>query len=244
MFGLASIISLNEANNIIKVRDLFSSVVYDIPLQNHIHFQSMPVENDIVLYLNMNNDKIFKIVKIWQITEDPNKRVGEYLLKSGELQIQGIYGQYIYLNNKGTIKFVDSTMLNEFELSMDGFIAQLKEFQVTTYDNIITTVTDTILIRKVKKIVEKVDDEERLYSIEVTDDGVTVDVADGKSKVVIDKTGQITITGETINLDMSKVNLGKTNLAPCVTGYPNGTFPLCLVTGAPIVGSQSVKVSG
>ena len=68
MFNLGAVISLNEAENIVKIRDMFKPLVFDIPLQNHVHFQQMPVKDDIVLYMNLN-DKIFKIVKIWQIKE-------------------------------------------------------------------------------------------------------------------------------------------------------------------------------
>jgi len=229
MFRLATIIAINEANNKIKIKDLYNFTVYDISLENHIHFQSMPLIGDIVLYLNLS-DKIFKIVKIWQIKDDKTKRIGDYFLKSGELQIQGIYGQYIYLDNNGTIKFVDSSMLNEFELNMEGFIAKLKQFKINSYDNISFTIDKEIIL-------QKQDDKNKYYTIAIMDENIKVDMADGNAIILIDKQGNITIKGNSIKI-------GNQFYGDIITSGPNGTYPICPVTGSIIKGSSKCKAEG
>jgi hypothetical protein len=236
MFRLGIIISINEADNIVKIKDLYNYSVYDIRLNNHIHFQSMPLAGDIVLYLNFTN-KIFKIIKIWQIKEDNIKRSKEFLLKSGELQLQGIYGQYIYLDNNGTIKFVDSTMLNEFELSFEGFIAKLKKFQLETYNNIKLSINDEVLLQKTVK-------DDNIYNLKFTDENVSLVVKNNKATILIDKQGNITITGSEVIINGNTVKLGDSNQGDIVTSGPFGTFPICPITGSPIKGSSKCKAEG
>lgn len=229
IFRIAAIIAINAANNVIKVKDMYDNSQHDIALDNHIHFQSMPVVNDMVLYLNYDN-KIFQIVKIWQVKEDSLKRKNEYLLKEGELQIQGIYGQYIYFDNNGTIKFVDSTLLNEFELSMDGFIARLKKFQLTTFDGVDITVDKDIVITR-KGQAEK--DDEPDFTTIINDDGINIKNKD--SEIVITPQGSITIKAA------KEIKLGNQLYGTCVTSGPSGSLPFCLATGAPIPGSSKVS---
>lgn len=219
LFRMATIIGLNEAENKIIIRDFYNGAVYDIGLDNHMHFQSMPLEGDIVLYYNLD-DKIFKIVKIWQIADDQNKRQGEFLLKSGELQIQGLYGQYMYYDNNGSITFVDSTMLNEFQLTLDGFIAKLKKFQLDTYDGINFTIDKNISItRTLKK-------DETDFTATVTDNGVVIQ--NKKSKLTMTPTGDIIVDGA------NSVKIGSQLYNGIVTSGPAGTLPFCLISGVPI----------
>lgn len=222
MFRLAVILSVNEYENKVKIKDLYNSAVYDIDLSNHIHFQQMPIKDDIVLYMNLDN-KIFKIVKIWQIKDDLLKRQKEFLLKSGELQIQGIYGQYIYLDNNGVIKFVDSTLLNEFELNLEGFIAKLKKFKITTYDDINFIINDKVIIEKKDK-----------FELTIDENKINININQGKASVVIDVLGNISIMGE-------KVLLGNEGYGDVITSGVFGTHPVCPVTGALIIGSKKVK---
>lgn len=236
MFSLAEIRSINEALNKIKIRDLYTGAVYDVDLNNHIHFQTMPLVKDIVLYYNYD-DKIFKIVKIWQIDTDPQKRAGEYLLKSGELQLQGIYGQYIYFDNNGAIKFVDSTMLNEFELNLNGYIATLKEYTLTTYDGVRVNIGKDIKIFRSGKERITVDEngevkQDTVFEAVINDDGIKV--VSPKVELTITKDGVITLKGE-------KINFGNQLYGNVVTSGPNGSFPICPVTGSPIQGSLKVK---
>ena len=237
MFSLAEIRSINEADNNVKIRDMFSGAVYDVGLDNHIHFQSMPLVKDIVLYYNLD-DKIFKIVKIWQIADDPQKRKGEFLLKSGELQLQGLFGQYIYLDNKGTIKFVDSTMLNEFELTLEGFIATLKKWQLTTYEGVMVEINKDIKIYRSnggERITKDEDGNiEQELSFEATIDDKGVTIKNPKVEITITPEGEIVMKGESILL-------GNQLYGDVITGGFNGTWPICPLTGSPITGSAKCK---
>lgn len=184
-FSMADIISVNEAQNKIKIKDMFNNAVYDIPLSNHIHFQSMPMEKDICLYINIDN-KVMKIVKIWQIGTNPNIRQGLYTLKSGELQLQGLYGQYIYLDNSGNITFVDSTMLNSFQLGLNGFIANINNWNLTTYDGINMKINKDFLITRTggKKDIT--------FSFKIDDDSMII--TNNKSTVTLTNDGNLTFT--------------------------------------------------
>lgn len=224
---LGVIRSVNGAANTIKVKDLYKLTLFDIKLDNHVHFQQMPVKGDVVLYFNYGR-RVRKIVKIWQTKEDFLKRKDNFLLKEGELQIQGIYGQYIYLDNNGTIKFVDSSLLNEFELNMDGFIAKFKKFQLITYDKMNVIIDKDI-------IVTRGDSDNPNFSATINDDGI--EIITPKSEITITPKGEVTIKAE-------KINLGNQNYGDIITGGPNGTFPICVVTGKPITGSSKCKAEG
>jgi len=233
IFRLGEIRSVNEADNIVKVKDLYNNSLYDIPLDNHVHFQAMPVVGDICLFLNYD-DKIQKIVKIWEIKVDQLKRQKAFLLKEGELQVQGIYGQYIYFDNNGKIKFVDSTMANEFELNMEGFIARLKKWQFTTYDGTQVTVDKDIIIKRGDNI--GTDDEELNFSATINDDGIAI----------VNKESEITVTpeGEIVIKAAKSIKLGNQLYGGCQTSGQFGTHPICFVTGAPIQGSTKVEIEG
>jgi hypothetical protein len=183
--SFADIIGVNEAQNTIKIKDMYNNAVYDVPLSNHMHFQSMPVLKDICMYANIE-DKGIKIVKIWEIRNDPNIRQGLYTLQSGELQLQGLYGQYIYLDNNGNITFVDSTMLNSFQLGLNGFIANLNQWNLTTYDGI------NILINKDFSITRTGGGKNVVFSFIIDDDSMTI--TNNKSTVTLTNDGNLTFT--------------------------------------------------
>jgi hypothetical protein len=183
--SFADIIGVNEAQNIIKIKDMYNGAIYDVPLSNHMHFQSMPIEKDICMYANVD-DKGIKIVKIWEIRNDPNIRQGLYTLKSGELQLQGLYGQYIYLDNNGNIIFVDSTMLNSFQLGLNGFIANLNQWNLTTYDGI------NILINKDFSITRTGGSKDIKFSFIIDDDSMSI--TNNKSTVTLTSDGNLNFT--------------------------------------------------
>jgi len=221
-FGFAEILFVNEADNKIKVKDIYNNAVYDIPLNNHRHFQSQPMEHDIVMYTNID-DRNFKIVAIWETANDTNKRQGMFPLKSGELQMQGLYGQYIHLSNEGALKFVDSTMLNEFELGLNGFTAKLKSFSITTYDRLNVQFDKDVLITKTDE------NDEIIATVSITDKDIHI--SNKKASITITPDGMIQIDGDSIKF-------GSALLGDVVT---NLTHPFCFVTGAPIQGSKKVK---
>jgi len=63
-----------------------------------------------------------------------------------------------------------------------------------------------------------------------------------KSKeLVIQVTGDAVIKATNAIVDATTVTLGKSPQSPIVTGFPDGTMPVCYVTGAPIQGSTTCK---
>jgi hypothetical protein len=225
-FQIGEVIGLLESTNEVQIRDMYNKVVITIPLNNISAIQYMPLIGDIVLYINYS-DKIYNIVKIWNIEINNLIRQGDSPLQSGELQLMGILGQYIYLNKKGTIKFVDSTMLNEFELSVNGLIAKLKKFQIDTYDGINITIDKDITISRGDP-----NEEEKTFTININDDGVNI--KNKNAEINIDNNNVITIDGD-------KVQLGSKLLGDIITAGPGGTWPICPVTGATILGSSKCK---
>jgi len=229
-FRMGEIRSVNEADNVVKVKDMYNNTIYDIPLDNHIHFQSMPVVGDICLFMNFD-DKIQKIIKIWEIKIDPLKREGQFLLKGGELQIQGIFGQYVYFDNNGKIKFVDSTMANEFELNMEGFIAKLKKWQFTTYDGTQVTVDKNIVIKRGTDL--DTDNEELNFQTIINDDGIKIE--NKESEILVTPSGEIIIKAA------KSIKFGNQNYGGCQTSGLFGTHPFCFVTGQIIRGSNKIE---
>jgi len=223
MLKMGEIISINETQNNIKVKDSYDASTVDIPLNNILQLQIMPIIGDIVLYLNMQ-DKIFQIIKVWSIKNSELLRQGETPLRSGETQLTGILGQYIYLDRNGDIKFVDSSLLNEFELTIQGFIAKLKNFNITTYDGITIEVGKDLTFSRGKNT-----------TATINDDGV--ELQHKNVSVIIDNNGTITIKG-------GKVQLGNQLYGDIVTSGPSGTYPFCPITGNPIMGSNKCKCEG
>lgn len=232
MFQLGEVVGLIESENAITVRDIFTkSVMQRVPLDNIRQIQYMPVIGDMVLIMNYE-DKIMKVVKVWNIQKNNLIREGEYSLQEGDLQLMGIMGQYIYLDNEGTIKFVDSTMVNLLELTVEGFKAKLKQFDLTTYDGVHLTVDKDIVLYRGKEE----EDEDKSFSAKLTDDGIVI-----KNKTVeitIDNNNNVTVSGSVVTVKADTVNLGGDTLTSgIVTGGATGTMPFCFVTGAPILGS-------
>jgi hypothetical protein len=228
-FQIGEVIGLLESTNEVQIRDMYNKVVITIPLNNISAIQYMPVIGDIVLYINIS-DKIYNIVKIWNIEVNNLIRQGDSPLQSGELQLMGILGQYIYLNKKGTIKFVDSTMLNQFELSVNGLIAKLKKFQIDTYDGINITIDKDIVISRGDP-----NEEEKTFTVNINDDGVNI--KNKSAEINIDNNNVITIDGDKVNIGNEL--LGKAiKSASGVEGYHN----ICFVTGAPIPSCSKVFV--
>jgi hypothetical protein len=226
MFQMGQVIGLIESTNEVQIKDIYNKVVITIPLNNIPQLQYMPVIGDIILYLNYN-DKEYQIVKIWNIAVNNFIRQGDFPLQSGELQLMGILGQYIYLNKKGTIKFVESTMLNQFELSVNGLVAKLKEFNLTTYDGINILINKDIVITRGDP-----DKEEKTFTLTLNDDGVNI--KNKNAEINIDNNNVITIDGD-------KIQLGSKLLGDIITAGPLGTWPICPVTGATIIGSSKCK---
>jgi hypothetical protein len=137
------------------------------------------------MYVNID-DKVMKIVKIWQIGTNSNIRQGLYTLQSGELQLQGMYGQYMYLDNNGNIIFVDSTMLNSFQLGLNGFIANLTQWNLTTYDGI------NMLINKDFVITRTGGGKNIVFSFTIDDDAMTI--TNNKSTATLTSDGNLTFT--------------------------------------------------
>ena len=241
-FKMGEIISLNETNNTITVRDNYSQVIIpDLPLDNIRQEQIMPVIGDTVLYLRID-DRVFKVVKIWNVKTDGLIRREEYPLKEGELQLMSLMGQYIYFDREGTIRFVDSTMINLFELSVTGLMAKMKSWSLTTYDGVNVIFDKDILITRDKENAktplaegEKPDPTKQEFSLLINDDGIKL--TRKEVEINIDVNNQVTIKG-------SKIILGSGILGDIVTGGPTGTMPMCFVTGAPIIGSSTCKAQG
>lgn len=223
MFKIGQIISINENENSAKIKDSYDASVIDIKIDNILQLQIMPIVGDVVLYINYD-DKIIKIVKIWNIKSSNLLRQKDTPLREGESQLTGILGQYIYLNRDGDIKFVDSSLLNEFELTVQGFIAKLKEFKIDTYDGINITINKDITISRGEN-----------FSVLIDDDGINI--THKGAKVIINNNDEITIEG-------SKVLLGEGNTGDIVTSGPFGTYRFCPVTGSPISGSTTCKAKG
>jgi hypothetical protein len=228
-FQIGEVIGLLESTNEVQIRDMYNKVVITIPLNNISAIQYMPVIGDIVLYINYD-DKVYNIVTIWNIEINNLIRQGDSPLQSGELQLMGVLGQYIYLNKKGTIKFVDSTMLNQFELSVNGLIAKLKKFQIDTYDGINITIDKDIVISRGDP-----NEEEKTFIATINDDGVNI--KNKSAEINIDNNNKITIDGENINIGNEL--LGKAiKSASGVEGYHS----ICPVAGFPIPSCSKVYV--
>src|SRR5271157_2167859 len=102
MLQLGEIIGVTESRNVVTVKDIFTKSIFDsLPLDNIIQIQYQPVIGDIVLFINID-DKILKIIKVWNVTNNNLIRQGDYPLQQGELQLMGIMGQYMYLDNVGS----------------------------------------------------------------------------------------------------------------------------------------------
>lgn len=229
---LAEIISLNEPENKVQIKDLYNrGAIFDVSLDNKVTWQEMPLVGNICVYMNIA-DKIVRIIKIWDSTNIDLRRKDQQPLKAGELQIQNINGQYIYLDNNGNIKLVDSTMLNEFKLTLDGIFSKVKTFDVETYDGVkITVDKDIVISRTGGEEVEEGEDPNFITTI--NDDGVNIKNKD--SEVIITPDGTVEIKAS------KEIKLGNILFGDIVTAGFNGTWKICPFTGSPIVGSAKCK---
>ena len=251
MLKMGKIVSLNETANSVKVLDIYDNALLDIQLDNTAQFQSMPVEGDIVLYINLD-DKVIKIVKIWNVIPNAFIRGGEFPLREGETQLMGILGQYLYLDRKGTIKFVDASLLNFFELNERGIETQVKGLNFTTYDGVNVVIGEDIYISRDKDMNKTISQQQamesngqlpstsnREFQVTINKDGLKL--VRKEVQIVIDANNNISITG-------AKVCLGALATDPLVgdvvTGGASGTMPFCYMTGANILGSSIVKAKG
>lgn len=248
MFKMGLIVSLNETVNKIKVRDLFDNAILDIALDNTAQWQTMPVVGDVVLYVNFE-DKIIKVVKVWSVNPNAFVRGGDFPLREGETQLMGILGQYMYLDRLGTIKFVDATLLNFFELNETGLETQVKALNFTTYDGVNVVIDKDIKISRDKKLNKTITQQQAMESqgqqpstadreFQLTIDDNGVDLKRKGVEILIDANNQISINGA--KLALCGMASDQT-LGDVVTGGAFGTLPFCLVTGAPIIGSTTVK---
>ena len=264
MLKLGQILSLNETNNTAKVKDIYDNSIIDIEIGNIIQLQIMPIVNDIVLYLNLQ-DKIFKIIKIWAVEPNALIRGGDFPLREGETQIMGILGQYVYLDREGTIKFVDASLLNLVELNEKGIEMQVKNMKFTTYNGIDVEIGENIIISRDKnnktlteqKAAEmnEGDEEETTKEFELKIDDNGMSIIRKEVEIIIDTNNKISIKAneavmeikDNVSINGAKVCLGglatDPTLGDVVTGGPLGSMPFCFVTGAPIIGSTKVKAA-
>lgn len=237
LFQMGEVTTVLSSKNEIQIRDLYNKSVLTIALNNIPQLQYMPVVGDIVLYINYE-DKIYQIIKIWNIKSTNFVRQKEFPLQEGELQLMGTLGQYIHFDKKGTVKFVDSTMLNIFELSVQGLIAKLKKFQLDTYDGINITIDKGISISR-KKAGSDDEDEEPIFSANINDEGV--EIKNKNVSITIDNNDTIVIKGDNVQLVGNSIQLGDKLLGDIVTAGPLGSWSICPVTGTPIIGSSKCK---
>lgn len=240
LFKMGTILNVNETDNTILIKDNYDATVVSVPLDNILQLQIMPMKGNTVLYYNID-DKIFKVVKIWEIQNNPLIRQNDYPLREGEIQLMGLFGQYIYLDRNGKIIFVDSTLLNYFELTLNGFIAQVKKFEVNTYDDINIKIDKDIKIgRKVTNETENEDGEtEKEYEFMLTINDEGLSIARKDVEITIDNNNQVQVKGDKIKLGEQFLGSVVTGGTPSNSNFP--THPFCFVTGAPIQGSNKVK---
>lgn len=224
---MGEVVELSQSTNEVQIRDIYNKVVLMLPLNNIPQFQYMPMIGDIILYINYD-DKVYEVVKIWNIKSNNFIRQDNFPLQAGELQLMGVLGQYIHLNKAGTIRFVDSTMLNLFELSVQGLVAQSKQFNLTTYDGINITIDKNINISRTKS-----GDDNPTFTAMIDDNGV--DIKNKNVEIIIDNNNTVTIKGDKIQLG------GNSILGDVISSGPFGTQSFCFITGQPLVGSSTCK---
>jgi hypothetical protein len=209
----AEITAVDEINQTVSAQSrMDGSVITKIPIDCPLMAQFIPVVGQQVLLIRIAEYGT-RILAVF------GEKVFNAPLKSGEVMVEGAGGAFMYLNRGGDAMLSDAAMSNVLKmLSSVG----------------IQMIGDALEIN-IKK----------MGRIKIMDDKVEIVKISGDSK---EPKTQVTLTDDTVEIGAAKINLGNSATNPLMGGCVHsmsgvqGPHSFCMITGAPIPASGSVKV--
>jgi hypothetical protein len=219
----------------IKVISFLDGSDVDLPWLPVGTDQKMPLAGQEVLYYTFGG-RNFRMVCFHG--KNPSYiRKGQFGLNEGEFVVQSDAGLgYLKGSKDGSLELASGDAVTDVLLSDDGMDVVAPEFSLKTYGgaSLIISEDGTISLERRSK------DDNIVSKVEL----------DAKSNIIIQAKGDVTIKATNILLD-GNVKYGPGASDPnqailfgdVVTAGPGGTHPFDFVTGAPILGSSSVKAA-
>ena len=219
----------------IKVRSFLDGSDVNIPWLPVGPDQKMPVAGQEVLYYTFGG-RNFRMV-CFHGKNPPYIRKGQFGLNEGEFVVQSDAGLgYIKGSKDGSLELASGDAVTDVLLSDEGLEAIAPGFSLKTYGgaSLIISEDSTISLERRSK------DGKILSKVEL----------DAKNNISMQADGDITLKAKNIMLD-GNVKYGPGASDPnqavlfgdVVTSGPGGTHPFDFVTGAPILGSGTVKAA-
>jgi hypothetical protein len=232
---LGTIIGVLIDTNSVVVRPYDSGgQLIEVELTNPQWNQWQPAEKQYIAYFEIG-DLIRKPLAIYE-NESSASRGGSTPLAQRDYQIQGGGGSYVLLDSLGRVSMTDGSMVNNSVLDATGRTDLCLNVVLATYSGLVITASkDGSLTILKKSAFNKTDN---LGQISINADK-SITLKNEKGSITIDPSGNVTAISKLVQF-LSDANALAGNV---VTSGPNGTWQFDPVTGAPILGSQSVQAS-
>lgn len=211
---------------------------FSIPLAAAPWEQTLPLPGMHVLYIRYGNrgNHWSRIVKMWGIGEATSRK-GVSALDEGEVFIQSPAGLgFLKMDQNGGVSVVTGDTTASLDMSDEGFIAEALAFSFTTPSGIKFDLRDDGSVQLQRLNAEK----EVLYSFG----------ADAKNNIMVEAKADLTLKAQNIFLDgnvfagpQASQSQARLAFGTVVTAGPTGTHPFDYVSGAPIMGSNTVKAA-
>ena len=209
-----------------------------IPLAPAAWEQSLPVPGMHVLYMRYGRrgNHWSRIVKMWGIGAE-TARKGVFALDQGEVFIQAPEGLgFIKIDQNGRVSLVTGDTTATLDMSDEGFIADAHAFKFTTPKGVTFSMSEDGVV-----LVERRDDTGGLLS------SFEMDL---NNNIMFEAKGDVSIKAKNIYLDgnvwagpNASDKVARLAFGDVVTAGPSGTHSFDYTTGAPIMGSTTVKAA-
>ena len=227
--------SSGETVPMLKVRSFLDGSDVEIPWLPIGPDQKMPMINQEVLYYTYGG-RSYRMVAFHGNNPDWIRK-GKFGLNEGEFVMQSDSGLgYVKGAQDGSIEVASGDAISHALFSDEGVSMEAPEFTLKGYGGCTLKLGEDSVI----SLERKSKDGTIQSKVEL----------DASNNVNIEAVGDVSIKAENIYLDGNvKAGPGATDAARSalfgnvVTGGPTGTHPLDFVTGAPILGSNTVKAS-
>jgi hypothetical protein len=209
-----------------------------IPVAPAAWEQHLPVEGMHVLYIRYGNrgNQWSRIVKMWGVGA-PTDRKGVYSLDAGEVFIQAPAGLgFLKIDQYGNVSLVTGDTTASLDMSSDGVIGDAHSFQFTTPGGISFLLND--------------DGSVQFQRADTNGNVLASFSMDLKNNIMFEAKADVTIKATNIYLDgnvwagpNASNQVARLAFGDVVTGGVLGTHAFDYTTGAPILGSTTVKAA-
>ena len=217
---------------------------HKVPIVFSGNINDQPMLGDKILYIQLGANDL-KIIKTW--SNNPTEyRSKEDSLLPGETQVQSVLGRcYAYFDVNGNINITTGCMQDSIKLLNDARLINIEAANTTIQNHSGASFAINSKNELLYSVVTKDENDNPITkcSLHFKDDA-SLEITSNNYIVKIDKDGNAFVDAKMTYLGTGASDASKNvKFGDVVTSGAFGTHPFCLVTGAPIIGSVTVKAS-